>query len=118
MAMTLDFAQPSDLPLGLKTLSRLQHLQDKILPLTARFEASRVTINQLLENNKMLHDKGHYDDAKFTHVSNELGSYARKVQGYFTSTDVLKSRAQGILKLVRHIMPLSCDYMLIYLSLQ
>jgi hypothetical protein len=100
MALTLNFSRREDYANGLTTLSKLQHLQDKIHPLFTRFKASISTIATLKEVNAIFYEKAYYSADKFTDLSNELSSYETKFQGYLTSVELLRSRSQDILNMV------------------
>jgi hypothetical protein len=101
VALTLDFSRPEDYSDGFKTLSRLQYLQERILPLSARFKTSTSTVSELQELNKLFCENEYYEKPRFVLLSNSLKSYNTKFHGHLVSIEALKSRVQGVLELVR-----------------
>lgn len=101
MALTLDFSRPEDYSDGFKTLSKLQYLQERILPLSARFKTSASTVAELQQLNRTFHESEYYEKSRFLMLGNSLNSYNAKYQGHLVSMDVLITRVQGILELVR-----------------
>jgi len=101
LALTLDFSRPQDYNSGFAALAKLQHLQDKLLPLTSRFQSSMGTISGLEQFYAFLHSSLLDSGLKFKTTSAELESLRFTLEGHLLSIESLKSRSQGILKLVR-----------------
>ncbi|SRR6266536_917568 len=101
MALTLDFSRRQDYTEGFIALTKLQHLQDKILPLPSRLQASLGTISALENVNSCFHKRSYSQDVKFRSVAAELSLFKLGLEGHLISLESLKSRSQGILKLVR-----------------
>jgi len=101
LALTLDFSRPEDYNSGFSALAKLQHLQDRLLPLTSRFQSSIGTISGLKQLYSSLHSSLLDSGLKFKTTSAELESLRFTLEGHLLSIESLKSRSQGILKLVR-----------------
>jgi hypothetical protein len=97
MALTLDFSSPNDYTSGFTALRKLQHLQDKILPLPSWLQSLLGTVSELSE---AFRNESAYLDSQCRLTCAELESLRQELNGYLVSVESLKSRSQGILKLV------------------
>jgi len=73
------------------------------LPLFARFETSKSIASGLQNMNNTFHDRGLYEDEIYADLANAFVEYESKYRGYITSTTLLGSRVNGILKMVRFL---------------
>lgn len=53
--------------------------------------------------NNTFHDRGLYEDEIYADLTNAFVEYESKYRGYITSTTLLGSRVNGILKMVRFL---------------
>jgi hypothetical protein len=100
VTLTLEFSRPEDYKDGYKTLTQLQYLQEKILPLAARFEISHSIVEKLIILIQSFHAKDYYDDGLSRSFSNILKQYGSKYRGHSTSASLLSFRVRGLIKLV------------------
>ncbi|KAG9229025.1 hypothetical protein BJ875DRAFT_388208, partial [Amylocarpus encephaloides] len=99
IVLILEFSRPEDYKDGYKTLTQLQYLQERILPLTARFETSLSTLTELLLLTQTFTENGHFDKEMSRGFKNSLRGYGVKYRAHGTSLALLSARAQGLIKL-------------------
>jgi hypothetical protein len=99
-ALSLDFSSEAHDKRGLETLQSLHHLEDKVLPLSARLRSMLLTVTTLKEHQDILFSVKSRDQP--VDVSQEFQSYQTRLQGHLASVELLEKRTQEILKLVRY----------------
>jgi hypothetical protein len=118
LALTFEFSGPKDYKDGYKTLTQLQYLQERIFPLTARFDSSYAVTSQLLELVQTFEREEYHNEELCVAFTNNLRQFGSKYQGHTTSAKTLASRVRGLIKLVSFLMnSLELLVMLIYLGI-
>ena len=99
--MTIDIQEDYDLSFA--TLRDLRHLEQKVIPLRASFQAN-LEIIQVLENtNKEFRDAGFYNEGGTVEQTDFLRICASQLRGHLLSVKILEKRIQGVLSLVRQL---------------
>ena len=99
-ALSLDFSNEAHDKRGLETLQSLHHLEDKVLPLSARLRSILGTVRTLKQHKDIFFPEENREQS--INVADELRSYETQLQGHLASVELLEKRAQEILKLVRY----------------
>ncbi|KAH7403386.1 hypothetical protein BKA64DRAFT_448559 [Cadophora sp. MPI-SDFR-AT-0126] len=100
VALTLDFSRPGDYTEGFRTLTKLQYLQERILPLPARNETSIFTVRELQTVYALFRTLELHDDSSARIIQNSLSLFGAKYRGNLAGVEVLRSRVQGVIKLL------------------
>lgn len=105
IALTLKFSTSSHYSTGYTQLRKLKHLEDKVLPLSARFRVTTQTLVTL----KALTDgfqKAKRDTMEeYLEMSNSLNHHIIQMKGYLITTGLLEKRVGEILNLVSNSQP-------------
>ena len=96
--MMIDIQEDYDL--SFTTLQDLRHLEQKVIPLRASFQANLETIQVLETTNKEFRDAGFYNEGGTVEQTNCLRIWASQLRGHLLSTKILEKRIQGVLSLV------------------
>jgi len=100
VALTLEFSQTSHYTEGYTQLRKLKHLEDKVLPLTARFQTTLATVQKLMEVNEILHEKSWCEEKVYREMRDELRAYETHSKGHLITVALLQRRVSEILNLV------------------
>ena len=103
IALTLEFSKSSHYTDGYTLLRKLKHLEDKVLPLAARFRTTLATVLELNDTNKLFHAAGHCERQEYLDMCNDLKSYETHLNGHLVNVNLLEKRVREILSLVRSL---------------
>lgn len=104
MALTLNFSSPRDYKDGFKALTRLQYLQDKIIPVPAWLQASLGIVSDLETLYACLDKRTDALVNQYMSLSTELDLFKQEIEGHLLSIDCLKARSRGTLNLVGYLL--------------
>ncbi|OCK91162.1 uncharacterized protein K441DRAFT_642086 [Cenococcum geophilum 1.58] len=99
IALTLDFTKPEHYTHGSALLSKLQHLQDKVLQVSARLKATKTTLSTLKEVNDSSFAPAS-DKQDVESFGGEIKIYETQVTGHLVSLELLQKRSQETLKML------------------
>lgn len=102
IALTLDFTKPEHYTHGSALLSKLQHLQDKVLQVSARLKATKTTLSTLKEVNDSSFAPAS-DKQDVESFGGEIKIYETQVTGHLVSLELLQKRSQETLKMVSRL---------------
>jgi len=102
VALTLDFTKPEHYTHGSALLSRLQHLQDNVLQVSARLKATKTTLSTLKEVNDSSFAPAS-DKQDVESFGGEIKIYETQVTGHLVSLELLQKRSQETLKMVSRL---------------
>lgn len=100
LALTLDFDRVPDYYTrdGYNNIRDLHHLKDKLLPITARLQATISTVSQL----EQLSRKFDTDtDMGFMELANSAAYRKTRLEGLISSAEILEKKVKDILNMVR-----------------
>jgi len=100
IVLTLDSSKTKDYNRLFPTLLSLQHLQDKILPLSAILRATSTTVKNLEKMNTLLYSQGHSDERIFQKLTNELSYYQSLINEHLEGLEVLENKTNTSLNLL------------------
>ncbi|KAF4634108.1 hypothetical protein G7Y89_g4004 [Cudoniella acicularis] len=100
VALTLEFSKASHYAQGYTQLRKLKHLEDKVLPLTARFQTTLSTIKKLAEANEYFYRKGWCEENVWREMRDELSMYESYCGGHLITVALLQRRVGEILNLL------------------
>ena len=101
IALTREFTKSSHYTEGYDQLRKLKHLEDKVLPLTARFRTILGTVLALRDVNELFRNAGFWQGKDYLDVSNELKCYETHINGHLETVTLMEKRVKEILNLVR-----------------
>jgi hypothetical protein len=100
VALTLEFSQNEHYASGYTQLRKLKHLEDKVLPLSARFRTTLATVTALKDANEMFNATGLCESKEYLEMSNELRYYETLLEGHLETVGLMERRVREILNLV------------------
>jgi hypothetical protein len=96
----LDLSRLAEYEGALTALTKLQHLRNKILPLTAHLQASLGIISGLEDVEELFGKETFGHESKSKSIASELRLFGQELQGYILSIQSLKSQSEDIFTLV------------------
>ena len=99
ISMTIDIHE--DYELSFTTLQDLRHLEQKVIPLCASFQANLETVQILEATNREFQVAGIYDAEEAIVQTDSLGHFSSQLRGHLLSVKILEKRIQGVVLLVR-----------------
>ncbi|OCL02180.1 hypothetical protein AOQ84DRAFT_443530 [Glonium stellatum] len=99
IALTLDFTKLEHYTHGSALLPRLQHLQDKVLQVSARLKATKATLSTLKEVNGSSFASSS-DKHGMESFGSEIKIYETQVTGHLTSLELMQKRSQETLTML------------------
>ncbi|EPE25310.1 Magnesium transport protein CorA, transmembrane region [Glarea lozoyensis ATCC 20868] len=100
IALTLQFTKPSHSTEAYTQLRALKHLEDQVLPLTARFQTTLATIRKLLDANDLFHSRQWSDTTTCQEIRDELQAHETYMNGHLITVTLLQKRVSEILNLL------------------
>lgn len=97
--MTIDIQEDYDL--SFTTLQDLRHLEQKVIPLRASFQANLEIVQVLEATNREFQNAGFYTEEEAVKQIDCLRRFASQLRGHLLSVKILEKRIQGIVLLVR-----------------
>ena len=97
--MTIDIQEDYDL--SFTTLQDLRHLEQKVIPLRASFQANLEIVQILEATNREFQVAGFYDEEEAISQTDSLRHFSSQLRGHLLSVKILEKRIQGIVLLVR-----------------
>ena len=98
-AMTLDIQEDYDL--SFTTLQDLRHLEQKVIPLRASFQANLEVVQVLETTNKDFQAASFYSEEEAMEQTDSLRFFSSQLRGHLLSVRILEKRIQGVVLLVR-----------------
>jgi len=98
-AMTLDIQEDYDL--SFTTLQDLRHLEQKVIPLSASFQANLEMVQVLETTNGEFQAAGFYSGEEAIKQIDSLRLFSSQLRGHLLSVRILEKRIQGVVLLVR-----------------
>ncbi len=97
--MTIDIQEDYDL--SFTTLQDLRHLEQKVIPLRASFQANLETVQVLEATNREIQEAGFYTKKEAVEQADCLRIFSSQLHGHVLSAKILEKRIQGVVLLVR-----------------
>ena len=97
--MTIDIREDYDL--SFTTLQDLRHLEQKVIPLRASFQANLEIVQVLERTNRESQDAGFYTQEQAAEQMDCLRIFSSQLRGHLLSVKTLERRIQGVVLLVR-----------------
>lgn len=99
ISMTIDIQEDYDL--SFTTLQDLRHLEQKVIPLRASFQANLEIVQVLEATNKEFQNAGFYTEEEAVEQTDCLRLFVSQLRGHLLSVKILEKRIQGVVFLVR-----------------
>src|SRR4051812_13456026 len=96
----MDLEDNTDVIANFDRLQSLRHLEEKVVPLSASFRASLVTIRMLGKVNQRFLNAGVLGEDQFSDMADVLAFYENQLNGHLDSVKTFQERIQGIMALV------------------
>lgn len=97
--MTIEIQEDYDL--SFTTLQDLRHLEQKVIPLRASFQANLEIVQVLEATNKEFQNAGFYTEEEAVEQTDCLRLFVSQLRGHLLSVKILEKRIQGVVFLVR-----------------